>query len=122
MLATLTGSGSGVTCFAFTVITSSPDTPLPSFAVALMVAVPAAFAVIRPASLTFATVLSELVHVTSLLSAFSGNTAAAACIVSPTVSSVLSAVTLMLATLIGFGSGVSLWNVNFASAHSAWSL
>ena len=87
-----------------------------------MVAVPAAFAVIRPASLTFATVSSELVHVTSLLSAFSGNTAADACIVSPTVSSVLSAVTLMLATLIGFGSGVSLWNVNFASAHSAWSL
>ena len=77
MLATLTGSGSGVTCFSFTVITSSPDTPLPSFAVALMVAVPAAFAVIRPASLTFATVSSELAQVTSLLSAFSGNTAAA---------------------------------------------
>ena len=89
-----------------------------------MVVVPAAFAVIRPASLTLATFISELVQVTSLLSAFSGNTAAAACIVSSTVSSVLSAVTLMLATLTGCGcgAGVSLWNVNFASAHSAWSL
>ena len=72
------GVGIGSISFDFTVMVTLPVTPLPSFAVAMISALPTPIALIRPLSFTVTALSFELVHVTSLLSAFSGNTAAAA--------------------------------------------
>src|SRR6218665_1743939 len=62
-----------------------PVTPLPSLAVAVMVAVPSATPLAKPeATSTVAFEISLLLHVTSLLAASAGSTAAVNCRVSPT--------------------------------------
>lgn len=78
-----------------------PDIPLPSFAMAVMIAVPSAFAVTKPFSFTVATVVSEDVQVSDLSCASSGRTLAFRSRVSPMVNAVLSEVTWIPSTNLG---------------------
>ena len=86
-------------------ITTFPLTPFA--AVAITSAVPFAFAVTVPSSLTESTFLSDTDHVTSLFVALSGNTCAVTFVVSPTFSSVSAAVTSILSTSTSGSTGVS---------------
>ena len=89
MVMPVTATASGVT-----VTVAVPFFPLPSLAVAVMVAVPGAMASTRPVVLTVATAVLLVVHVTDLSSASSGATAAVNCCVPPTVSGAVAGLTV----------------------------
>ena len=96
ILVTFTGFGSSA--FFSTVTLYVPDTPDPSAAVAVIVAVPAPFAVTTPCPDTTATVSSEDFQLTSLLVASAGSTAAFSSAVSPTFSLEAAPVTVIFST------------------------
>ena len=83
----------------------------PSVVFAVMVAVPFAFAVTTPVTETSATLLSELVQVTRLLSASAGATVALSCAVSLTskLTAVLSSETPVTAIFSGSGGVGGSW-------------
>ena len=77
---------------------TEPFTPEPSMAVAVMVAVPMPTAVTWPSSSTVTTCSLSDDHSTQGIVTLTGSTLAFTVVVSPTISSVLSAVTSMLLT------------------------